>query len=225
MSAEHVGWAFRQQELSPTRKLVLVALADRCNKDTLRCDPSIRRLIEDTGLGRRTIFRALEELEEGGFIRRVERTRQNGSLTSSEYCFPSVTVTRGEYQGDTGGSATVAPPEPETLEPEVEPTSLAAAPPHGNGSYYNQPVVDHPEPRARNEIWDALGEIFGEPTTRGACQVRGKVVASLRSARASPDEITARAKRWPLHFDTATLTDLALEKHWDTLGRKPLRRQ
>jgi hypothetical protein len=69
-----------------------------------------------------------------------------------------------------------------------------------------------------------LSAIFGEPTTRTACQVRGKVVASLRSARASPDEIVRRAKRWPLHFDTATLTDLALEKHWDTLDRKPLRR-
>lgn len=79
--------------------------------------------------------------------------------------------------------------------------------------------------RRRDEIWDALGAIFGEPTTRTAEKVRGKVVSSLRYAHADPAEIEVRAKRWPLHFDRATLTDLALEKHWDTLGRKPLRRQ
>ena len=78
MSAEHVGWAFRQRGLTPTRKLVLVALADRCNKDTLRCDPSIRKIMDDTGLGERTVFRALLDLEEDGFIKRVQRTRPNG---------------------------------------------------------------------------------------------------------------------------------------------------
>lgn len=213
MSAEHIGWAFRQQGLSPTRKLVLLALADRCNKDTLRCDPSIRRLMDDTGLGRMTIFRALESLEEDGFISRVQRKRENGSDTTSEYRFPGITVIRGESHSDTPPGTTVVPPEPE-LRTRSEPTSLAAAPPtDGNGSH-----------RPKNETWDALSAIFGEPTTRSAQKVRGKVCSSLRAARASPDEIVTRAKRWPLHFDGATMTDLALEKHWDTLARQPLRR-
>jgi len=49
------------------------------------------------------------------------------------------------------------------------------------------------------------------------------VCSSLRAAGATPDEIFARAKRWALHFDHATLTDHALEKHWDTLPLKPRR--
>lgn len=201
MSAEHVGWAFRQ-DLPATRKFVLVALADRCNKDTLRCDPSIKRLMEDTGLGRMTVFRALEKLEEEGYIQRVERTRQNGSRTSSEYLFPSITVVRGEYQSDTGGGLTVIPPEPE-VRTRKEPSM--------------------PSARKRDEIWDALTHMFGEATTRSSQTKRGKMTRELREAGATYDEILARGKRWPLHFDNATLTETALVVHWDRLGRKPLR--
>lgn len=205
MSAAHVAWAFAQKGLTPTRKFVLVALADRCNKDTLRCDPSVNRLSEDTGLARPTVFRALEDLESLGLVERVERTRQNGSRTSSEYRFPSVTVIRGGSQSETGGGVTVRPPEPE-LEPEVE-QDLAAA----------------PRKRPRNELWDALEVIFGPAETRTAQTLRGKVVSSLALAGATPAEINARARRWRLHFEGATMTELALEKHWDTLPRRPLK--
>lgn len=78
-------------------------------------------------------------------------------------------------------------------------------------------------PRQRNELWDALTEVFGEATTRSSQTLRGKVVSSLRAAGATPDEVVSRARSWPRHFDTATLTETALEKHWDALGRKPLR--
>lgn len=77
--------------------------------------------------------------------------------------------------------------------------------------------------RPRNEVWDALVEIFGEPTTESARTRRGKVCRSLTAARASPEEILRRARRWPRYFGDATLTDTALEKHWDALGRPPLR--
>ena len=73
--------------------------------------------------------------------------------------------------------------------------------------------------RPRNELWDALTEIFGDATTVTAQSRRGKIIRSLKAARASPDEIISRARSWPLHFDIATLTETALEKHWDTLGR------
>lgn len=100
----------------------------------------------------------------------------------------------------------------------------------GSGKEYEveedevQTLAAAPRERAPNEIWDTLADIFGKPTTRTAETRRGKVVSSLRRAGATPDEIVARAKRWPLHFDKATMTDTALESHWDTLPRKPLRR-
>lgn len=77
--------------------------------------------------------------------------------------------------------------------------------------------------RERNPIWDALVEVFGEPSTDTARSLRGKVCSSLTRAGATPEEIISRAKSWPRHFEHATLTETALEKHWDALGRRPLR--
>jgi hypothetical protein len=77
--------------------------------------------------------------------------------------------------------------------------------------------------RERNPIWDALVEVFGEPSTDTARTLRGKVCSSLTRAGATPEEVVRRAKSWPRHFDTATLTETALEKHWDALGRAPMR--
>ena len=207
MSAEHVGWAFRQP-LPPTRKLVLVALADRCNKDTLRCDPSIRKLSADTGLNERSVSRALVDLEADGLIQKIPRQRENGSATSNEYKFPDVTVPPPPRHSVTPPPGSLSPPEPE-VRTRKEPTSLASP----------------PKQRPRNPIWDALTHVFGEPSTSSSIKIRGKVCRDLIAAGATPDQVIARASTWPAHFDTATMTDLALEKHWDTLGRRPLRRQ
>lgn len=78
-------------------------------------------------------------------------------------------------------------------------------------------------PRTRNVLWDTLTEIFGEPSTATARSLRGKVCVSLERAGATPDDVLKRARSWPRHFDNATLTETALEKHWDRLGRPPLR--
>lgn len=78
-------------------------------------------------------------------------------------------------------------------------------------------------PRPRDEIWDALAAIFGEPTTRSNRSLRNKITISLREAGANYAEIHARAVTWPNHFPGATLTETALEVHWDRLGRPPLR--
>lgn len=77
--------------------------------------------------------------------------------------------------------------------------------------------------RERNPIWDALVQVFGEPSTDTARKLRGKVCSSLTRAGATHDDIIRRAKTWPRHFENATLTETALEKHWDALGRQPLR--
>ncbi len=77
--------------------------------------------------------------------------------------------------------------------------------------------------RQRNGVWDALTEVFGEASTESAKSLRGKVVRSLTAAGATREEVLTRARSWPRHFEDATLTETALEKHWDALGRKPLR--
>jgi hypothetical protein len=79
-----------------------------------------------------------------------------------------------------------------------------------------------PKP-ARDEVWDTLAAVFGEPTTQTNRSLRGKLVKSLAAAGATDSEIVARVQRWPLHFPEATLTETALEKHWDRLATIPAR--
>lgn len=68
MSIEIATAAWRLS-LPATQKLVLLALADHADDGGV-CWPSVTRLEQRTGLGRRTIFRALDELEEAGHISR-----------------------------------------------------------------------------------------------------------------------------------------------------------
>lgn len=210
MSVQAIAWALEQSTGSVTRKAVLLCLANRVNSDTGLCCPSVKLIAAETELGRSTVIRAMHELEQAGFITRVERHRENGSQASNEYRFPRITVTPPPSRSGTPPSPAVTP-----LEPEVRTGTTTSL---GEGVKPG---------RARNDIWDALETMFGPAVTRSEQTKRGKVVASLREAGATPSEMFARAKRWPRHYENATLTENALEKHWSTLdpSRKPLRRQ
>lgn len=94
--------------------------------------------------------------------------------------------------------------------------------PYIQSQLWEGPAPGKPD-KPRNPIWDTLAAIFGEPTTRTNTRLRGRICASLTEAGATPDEIVDRARSWPYHFPKATLTETALEKHWDRLGRPPLR--
>lgn len=94
----------------------------------------------------------------------------------------------------------------------------------GEGEVEGVLLAPAPKPtRERDEVWDTLADLFGEPTTDTNRKLRGKVNASLKRAGATGDEIRNRVRRWPLHFPDATLTETALEKHWDRLGAPPAR--
>lgn len=95
------------------------------------------------------------------------------------------------------------------VEDHEESLAVAAAPALG----------EKPINRQRNEIWDALTELFGPAETRSAQGIRGKVVRSLKEAGATPHDVKMRARAWPHKFPSATLTEFALEKHWSLLGQ------
>lgn len=73
MSQRAVNWALEQVSLKSGPWRVLVMLADRHNKDTLRCDPHQSRLAADCNMSRATLNRHLDELEEEGLIQRIKR--------------------------------------------------------------------------------------------------------------------------------------------------------
>ena len=68
MSATATFWAWEQKELTPIEKLVLLALANRHNKDTGKCYPSMNRMAIDTGMCSRSVMRSIGGLEKKGLI-------------------------------------------------------------------------------------------------------------------------------------------------------------
>ncbi len=79
MSIRAINWAFneiaygRGGDLTPSAALTLIALAHAHNQETGRCDPSLARLCEKTGLGERTVRRSLRALEKAGLLATFHR--------------------------------------------------------------------------------------------------------------------------------------------------------
>ena len=70
-------WAWHCRGLSPTQRLVLLALAEQAADDGETSLPPLRRLERMTGLSRRGIAKTLNALETAGWIVR-ERVESDG---------------------------------------------------------------------------------------------------------------------------------------------------
>ena len=73
-----------QEDLSLRSKLVYMYLKDRANKEG-QCWPAIQTIGRDLGLSRSTVKRALKELEQGSFLVKQGRKRENHGDTSNLY--------------------------------------------------------------------------------------------------------------------------------------------
>jgi hypothetical protein len=81
MSFKHMAWAFNAHVGDPMAKLLLLALADRADKETGQCYPSLARLCQDTEMSMATVTRRLIFLEENKFIIRTQRDRTSTLYT------------------------------------------------------------------------------------------------------------------------------------------------
>ncbi|MDL2233034.1 helix-turn-helix domain-containing protein [Ruminococcaceae bacterium OttesenSCG-928-L11] len=68
---------------------VYMYLKNRANKDG-SCFPAVGTIAKDLSLSKRTVYRALGELEQKGFVKRSARWREKGGRSSSLYelCSP-----------------------------------------------------------------------------------------------------------------------------------------
>lgn len=96
-----------------------------------------------------------------------------------------------------------------------ETTSLAPAKPSRKAA----PKVE----RSRNETWDALAALCGEPETASERGDFGKTVKELDEARASPAEIAAFGPWWWQHHPDAQLTHRCLRQHFGRFRNQPER--
>ena len=72
------------RNLSHRAIAVYCYLCDRANGNG-ECYPSTRRIASDLRISRRTVFRALNELENAGLITRQKRRRAAGGCSSNLY--------------------------------------------------------------------------------------------------------------------------------------------
>jgi hypothetical protein len=202
-----MSWVLRHSEARLGERLVLLVLADHAKDDGSSAWPSVATIAHEAHLSEKQVQRCLASLKLAKRIRNTGKSRSGTNVYS-------VSMVERRSKGDilSGATNPTKPrdrmsPEPSLVQPSED---LVAA---------------TPRPKPRNVIWDALTYVFGEPTSPTAISKRGKVCRDLKAANATPDQVVARASAWPAHFDDATLTPEALEKHWDTLGRRPLRRR
>ena len=77
MSVRATNAVWEYARAGAVQKLILLALADHVNAEGL-CWPSIARVGQMAGVGRATVFRALNDLEQMGYLQRVERGGGSG---------------------------------------------------------------------------------------------------------------------------------------------------
>lgn len=84
-------WAWQVQEaeqIPPSSHHVLLALADRYNETQGGAWPSYADLVRRTGLGERTVRRAVDDLESRRLVQREPRIAATGRKVGLFYRFP-----------------------------------------------------------------------------------------------------------------------------------------
>ena len=81
MSFPALSWAVRQK-LPSTQKLVLLMLAERHNKDSGQCNPSLELLADDCGLSRRSVIDQIAKLQAAGYLTVRHRAKDSVKLPS-----------------------------------------------------------------------------------------------------------------------------------------------
>lgn len=102
MSVQAITAAIAIQGVSPTEKLLLIALANYADKDG-RCFPSQKTLAEDTCLSDRSIRTILTDLVERGLLDRQERRRADGSRATD-----LITLRLDQPEASSGGAEVVS---------------------------------------------------------------------------------------------------------------------
>ena len=92
-------WKLTKKQVTPTEKLILLSYADRADENG-RAYPSIKRLIEDTLLDRKTIIKSLASIAEKGIMVKTGEL-QGRTKQVPVYKFPTTTFRENEATNST----------------------------------------------------------------------------------------------------------------------------
>lgn len=224
MSLHALSWAF-EQNLPPSEKIVLLALADCENGETLRCDPSQAHLAELSSLSERTVRDMLKSLAARGLITRTAQGSSKGGRRPDAYrlgCRPPVdnsgfpADSAGRVTGKSEGgyrqaAAGIYKPERtgRDLDQVTEVTTDAAAEVSAAGSAGDGPEHTHPTPTSlaalrghavsTPDVFASVGEYL-TPTSlddEGLRRLATEILANASARVVNPTAYVIRALRNP----------------------------
>lgn len=202
-------------KVRPRAYEVYGALAAYVNYESGETFVGVKTIAELLGCSEDTVSNSIRELVEFGAVEVEERFTETGRRTTNLYTLRYTRESSGEVPREDAGdvSREDAGTLNETQRDETQRNELA---PSGA--------------RARNPYWDWLVERFD--LTAVTPQQRKRIGRLVREIIAclpvleydeAIEELDRRARTWPDHFPGATLTPEAYAKHFDALGRPPLR--
>lgn len=202
MSGQALVWAANVRGLKPATKIVLIQLAERHNKDTGLCNPSIKTLAEDCEMDRTTVMRHLGVLELLGLITTQAAGKEDGGRANNQYLLhmPKVDptdVSRGvksdfatgvKSQSDGGLSRNPTGVKSQSCatltlrEPEREPLLFGS----------NEPQSARDETEKPDDWFDRFWEAY--PLKRGKPAAKKSWVKAIK--KADPEVIISAARRY-----------------------------
>ena len=156
---------------NPTRKLVLIKLADNANDEGI-CWPSYQNIADHCEVTKRSVMSHVAKLEEMGLLKRKYRKTDDGSMNKSNYYYLSLdgeNISSGS-ENRSLGSENISPPPSENISPR---TSHSLEP-------VNEPNIDR------------LFEMFWSAGMRKVNKSGAKksFIAQLKKTEKTADEFT-----------------------------------
>ena len=209
MSTQATTWAFSQTDgLTIAQKFVLVALANSADKSGVTWVGQ-DSVATDCACTRETVSRNMTALEEAGFIRRVRRTRVNGSRTSDYTVLAPLHQDRGAM---TDASSEEFPEDVVAVARQCDDRSRGQCDDHalvnvtqtGGPEPSVEPSVSSPdgednarEPVAFTDWLQHHARVSGHPVPGVGTQRRGHLLRAFRSIEAdgfNPDDFIAASR-------------------------------
>ena len=206
MSVQAITCAMALRGISPTEKLLLLALANYAD-ERMRCWPSQRRLAEDTCLTDRTVRSLLAELERRGMLSRLRRDRDDASRTTDvitlHFAGEVVTSASGGAEMISGGVRKELPGGAETVSG------------HEPSTNHQSEQTDEPEGFA--DWWEGYPKKVSKGSARKAYKVALKKITAERLLAALERHQFAREQQ----FVPNPATWLNGERWLDGLSERP----
>lgn len=151
MSLKYMVAAWNARVKNPTRKLVLLKLADNANDDGW-CWPSYRHIAEQCELSRSAVRQHVEDLIQMGYIQKINRLGASGTPNKSNYYRLMISADGAPTPVPADGTGDAPPmPPPGT----GVPSTTRPVPPAGTGGCHllaPEPVSSNPQRVKTNQL-------------------------------------------------------------------------